>query len=920
MEDEKQEFLNEFGNDYGYPDGPRGIDEIRATEFKRLSKNGLVYLDHAGATLYSESQMERILSDLAANVYGNPRILLFMLFSPVFISVGFCCICYVVVMAFVSHANFFNSNGLDSQSDCSSATTESVREARQLVLDYCNASPKDYKCIFTSGATAALKLVGEAFPWSDASTYMYTMENHNSVLGIREYPAVGWIVFPKISGSVRSAASVLFTCFSLIVAFRYALSRGAAAFAVDVECPGPSDEASACPVSSFELSMHRVQRRNENMIPNGESRGKSFLEANMWCVKSPFTYEVFNLFAFPSECNFSGLRFNLDLVKLIKEDPGRMLRGFPYGKGRWMVLIDAAKGCSTEPPDLSKYPADFVAISFYKLFGYPTGLGALVVRNDAAKLLKPTYFSGGTVSASFADVDFVKRRENIEELFEDGTTSFLNIASIPHGFNILKSLTMSGILRHTASLTIYVKKLLLAFRHGNGASVCTVYGSHPTKMPGHVSGPTISFNLKRQDGSWVGYREVEKLASLSGIQLRTGCFCNPGACAKYLELSNMDLLSNLEAGHVCWDDHDLIHGKPTGAARISFGYMSTYEDAKKFIDFIKDSFVSLDNKAENGNWSRLKSLAFSSEGCERRLPSDVYQLKAITVYPIKSCAGFRVESWPLSSTGLLHDREWLLRSITGEVLTQKKVPELCFISTSLDLIQGTMTVESPRCRDKLQISLNTDSTLVSREEIELHAQRCIVQQYDNEVNNWFSIAVGRPCTLLRFSGSKYNVSSNNSRTTSICRETEGRTNFPNEAQFLLISEESISDLNSRLSSSERKASRGTPVQVNPARFRPNIVISGGKPYAEDGWTSLQIGKAHFTSIGGCNRCQMINLVDQCGQVQRTSEPLATLASYRRVKGKILFGILLRYEVGDDDDDRVDADSWIRVGQIVHPIS
>ncbi|RVW93472.1 Molybdenum cofactor sulfurase [Vitis vinifera] len=73
-----------------------------------------------------------------------------------------------------------------SQSDTSLATCDIVREARQQVLDHCNASPKDYKCIFTSGATAALKLVGEAFPWSSESNFMYTMENHNSVLGIRE--------------------------------------------------------------------------------------------------------------------------------------------------------------------------------------------------------------------------------------------------------------------------------------------------------------------------------------------------------------------------------------------------------------------------------------------------------------------------------------------------------------------------------------------------------------------------------------------------------------------------------------------------------------------------------------------------------------------------------------------------------------
>jgi molybdenum cofactor sulfurtransferase len=80
-----------------------------------------------------------------------------------------------------------------------------------------------------------------------------------------------------------------------------------------------------------------------------------------------------------------------------------------------------------------------------KLFGYPTGLGALLVRNDAAKLLKKTYFSGGTVAASIADIDFVKRRERVEEFFEDGSASFLSIAAIRHGFKLLKSLTPSAI-------------------------------------------------------------------------------------------------------------------------------------------------------------------------------------------------------------------------------------------------------------------------------------------------------------------------------------------------------------------------------------------------------------------------------------------------------------------------------------------
>lgn len=183
-----------------------------------------------------------------------------------------------------------------------------------------------------------------------------------------------------------------------------------------------------------------------------------------------------------------------------------------------MVLIDAAKGSATEPPDLSQYPADFVVMSFYKLFGYPTGLGVLIARKDASRLLKKTYFSGGTVAASIADIDFVRRRKGVEELFEDGTISFLSIASIHHGFKILNSLTESAISRHTASLATYVRKKLLALRHENGASVCSLYGT--SKASFHGFGPTVTFNLKRLDGSWCGYREVEKLASLSGIQLR----------------------------------------------------------------------------------------------------------------------------------------------------------------------------------------------------------------------------------------------------------------------------------------------------------------------------------------------------------------------------------------------------------------
>ncbi|VAI80119.1 unnamed protein product [Triticum turgidum subsp. durum] len=534
---------------------------MRAADFKRLQ--GTVYLDHAGAALYSEPQMADVVKDLTSNFYGNPH----------------------------------------SQSDSSMAATDQVTAARHQVLKYFNASPRDYKCIFTSGATAALKLVGECFPWSRESCYMYTMENHNSVLGIREY----------------------------------ALSKGATALAVDIEEDKGLEKNHGSPSSGlFKISRHSNQRRGGDVLSQNCQNGSlSTVSENNW-----------NLFAFPSECNFSGQKFNLNLVKLIKE--GNLV-GLPsqQQQGQWMVLIDAAKGCATEPPNLDVYPADFVVCSFYKIFGYPTGLGALIIKNEAASLLNKTYFSGGTVAASIADIDFVQKRKNIEQVLEDGTISFLSIASLRHGFKIIEMLTTSAIARHTSSLATYVRKKMLDMKHRNKKNVCIIYGLEPSKVADLKTSPTITFNLKREDGTWFGYREVEKLASLSGIHLRTGCFCNPGACAKYLGLSHSDLVSNFEAGHVCWDDNDVIKGKPTGAVRISFGYISTYQDAEEFLKFLQSSFVSKPIASSNGHALSMNTLNLVDNQSQQVVP-DV-RLKSIIIYPVKSCQGFSMQSWPLAA-------------------------------------------------------------------------------------------------------------------------------------------------------------------------------------------------------------------------------------------------------------------------------
>lgn len=290
-----------------------------------------------------------------------------------------------------------------------------------------------------------------------------------------------------------------------------------------------------------------------------------------------------------------------------------------------------------------------------------------------------------------------------------------------------------------------------------------------------------------------------------------------------------------------------------------------------------------------------------------------HYLTSIVVYPIKSCAGFKVDSWPLSSTGLLYDREWLLKSMNGEILTQKKVPEMYFIGTKIDLKTGTLHVESPRCKEKLLIELKSDKFAVG-EEINVHSQRYEVLGYDNKIDTWFSNAVGRSCYLLR-SSSRSCTGLERSRNTGICRDINTRLNFVNEAQLLLVSEESVSDLNHRLKSIKQEGSVGLPMEVDAMRFRPNLVISGGDPYVEDSWSGLKIGNNHFMSLGGCNRCQMINLNFQAGEVQRSNEPLATLAAYRRSKGKILFGILLRYDSDNEASEKFS--SWLQTGQEVY---
>jgi len=218
-----------------------------------------------------------------------------------------------------------------------------------------------------------------------------------------------------------------------------------------------------------------------------------------------------SLFSFPGQSNFSGVQHSLELV------------GEAQAKG-YRVLLDAAAFVPTNPLDLSAVRPDFVAISFYKMFGFPTGLGALLARSDALAELKRPWFAGGTVE--FVSVQNPVHRLTLgPEAFEDGTPNFLGIAAIPSGLAVLRDVGMDRIHDRVTRLTERLLGILTGLRHDDGSPAVAIYGP----ATGEARGGTVSFNLVDPEGRIIPYGVVEREASGVDISLRGGCFCNPGA-------------------------------------------------------------------------------------------------------------------------------------------------------------------------------------------------------------------------------------------------------------------------------------------------------------------------------------------------------------------------------------------------------
>lgn len=218
------------------------------------------------------------------------------------------------------------------------------------------------------------------------------------------------------------------------------------------------------------------------------------------------------LFGFPAQSNFSGVKHPLSLVR----------RAQSLG---YQVLVDAAAFVPTNPLSLRSVPADFVALSFYKVFGFPTGVGALVARRTALAGLTRPWFSGGTLEYASVQNDRHLLRPPANGAFEDGTPAFLSIAALEEGFKLLDEVCIRRLNTHVMRLTAYLLDGLRGLRHSNGSRLVKIYG--PTSMQDR--GPTIAFNILDRSGRALPFSLVEERARDEGVSLRGGCFCNPGA-------------------------------------------------------------------------------------------------------------------------------------------------------------------------------------------------------------------------------------------------------------------------------------------------------------------------------------------------------------------------------------------------------
>jgi molybdenum cofactor sulfurtransferase len=399
---------------------------------------------------------------------------------------------------------------------------------------------------------------------------------------------------------------------------------------------------------------------------------------------------------------------------------------------------------------------------------------------------------------------------------------------------------------------------------------------------------------------------------------------------------------NFSLGQRCSTESDILHGKPTGMLRASLGAVSTKSDVDRFLDFVREFFVE----------ARTPVLE-ETHPATASPNTTPYYVESLTIYPIKSCAGMRIpggEKWPIHPEGLAWDREWcLVRPGTGLALSQKRYPRMALLKPCIDLEHGVMRVtcstDDMEGRSiSVPLSDNPSAFAESFRAVTKPATVCgdrvAARTYQSPaITEFFSQALGVACMLARFPpGGSEEGSSRHSKAhvQAFQRKRDRRmpgsfpgsevTVFPsmprpillaNESPILIISRSSLNRLNEQIKAAGGKAIHAEVFRANIIIAESDIIAPGTeRPYCEDFWRFVQIGRQFLQILGSCRRCQMVCIDQDTGD--KSEEPFLTLARTRRFDGKVFFGQHACHVAPAVATFPDDQNPTVAVGDQVHP--
>ena len=242
------------------------------------------------------------------------------------------------------------------------------------------------------------------------------------------------------------------------------------------------------------------------------------------------------------------------------------------------------------------------------------------------------------------------------------------------------------------------------------------------------------------------------------------------------------------------------------------------------------------------------------------------QVTALYYYPIKACRGIALREAHLDARGIVNDRRLMVVDPEGRFRTQRELPRMALIAPRLG--DGSLILEAPGV-EPLAISLRRDG---ARMRVAIWRDACEAVDQGDAAARWLTAFLEEPCRLVRIADDfvrrvdpAYAVSE------------ADQVGFADGYPLLLTAEDSLADLNARMDA---------PLPME--RFRPNVVVRGAAPFAEDAWRRIRLGALNATVVKSCARCT-VTTVDQ-QTAERGKEPLRTLARFRHVPGTgVMFG-------------------------------